>query len=138
MSTEIVCTIVTTTGMLISAVISWFISRQTANKEIEKLHLTWNREDVISSDEEFAEMVKAVAKYDNHRTELYRIEAIALVGSVRSKEYGELGCNLDALYDPISNNHICRLSEALSKVINQKRKNKGYNFNADDQYPIKD
>lgn len=107
-----------------SAVISWFISRTTANKEIEKLRLTWEREDIVSSDEDFAEMSAAVAEFVSNGYHRARESAMAKAAAIRSKESGEMADALDRLYRALANHNIYETDEALSRVIKEKRKAK--------------
>lgn len=56
---------------LIGSIITAKIAQKTAikaaqeatNQEIKKMERTWEREDIVSSDEEFAAMAEAVGKY---------------------------------------------------------------------------
>ena len=61
MKTEIVCAIIALVGTAVSGLLSWFVSRSSAVKEVEKLRLTWEHETIVTSDDEFAEMVSSVA-----------------------------------------------------------------------------
>ena len=124
MISEVICTTITVCGVIISALISSAISRSTANKEIEKMRLSWEREDVISSDDEFANMAGAVAKFINHSSPANQRNAIEQVASVRSKETGALGRLLDELYMDINSDNVNNADIHLSQVIDQKREAK--------------
>lgn len=124
MSNEIICALITVGGVLISAIISYAVSRSTANKEIEKMELAWAREDVVSSDEDFAEMAGAVAKFVRTNTSTNQRNAMSLVASVRSKESGALGHLLDELYIDIQSGVAHNTDIRLSQVIDQKREAK--------------
>ena len=136
MKTEIVCAIIALVGTAVSGLLSWFVSRSSAVKEVEKLRLTWEHETIVTSDDEFAEMVSSgglgiPSSFDN---------AICRVASVRSKEQGPLADSLDNLYrilfdispnsgivDFYSSDFQERLKQAddcLSQVIEEKRKRK--------------
>ncbi len=121
MSAEIICALIAIAGTAVSAGVSWFVSRSTANKEIEKMQLAWEREDVISSDDEFAEMAACVAEFVQSYYGLHQRNAIAKVAAIRSKETGELGKLLDELYDAIKSCDYSRTNLTLSAVINEKR-----------------
>ena len=56
MKTEIVCAIIALVGTAVSGLLSWFVSRSSAVKEVEKLRLTWEHETIVTSDDEFAEL----------------------------------------------------------------------------------
>src|SRR5699024_2941080 len=63
LNTEIICTIVTAGGVVLSSLISFFVARSTANREIRRMKLTWDREDAVTADKEFSSMSAAVAEY---------------------------------------------------------------------------
>lgn len=137
MTSEVICTLITVGGVTFSALISYAISRSTANKEIEKLQLSWEREDIISSDDEFADMTGAVAKYVSHNTSSNQRDAIERVASVRSKETGTLGRLLDELYIDVKSNNINNADIHLSQVIDQKREAKSKAKASNRNKPIK-
>ena len=61
MKTEIVCAIIALVGTAVSGLLSWFVSRSSAVKEVEKLRLTWEHETIVTSDDpalimQFAEL----------------------------------------------------------------------------------
>lgn len=129
MKTEIICALITAAGVLISAIISYGISRFTANKEVEKMQLVWDREDIVSSDDEFAEMASTVAKFVQYPISVHQREAMGRVAAIRSKEQGTLGILLDQLYQNINEGNTRQTDSQLSKVIQQKREAKS-NANA--------
>lgn len=124
MSPEILCAIISFAGIVLSSLLSWFISRFTANKELEKLELLWKREDVVSSDDEFAEMAEAVASYCADCRPTTRRIAMEKAAFTRSKEFGDLALCLDLLYVAIMNNQPELADQRLTKVIEEKRKAK--------------
>lgn len=124
MKTEIICALIALVGTLISAVIAWFVSRSTANKEIEQLKLTWEREDVVSSDDEFAKMASNVASYIQCDSGHYQREAMSSAAAIRAKESGELGMLLDQLYSAIEKDSVSETNQALTRVIEKKREAK--------------
>ena len=124
LNAEIICALITLGGIIVSAVISYAISRTTANKEIEKMRLAWKREDVVSSDEEFSVMTRAVAKYVQGSSTRTQSTALEEVASVRAKEAGSLGQMLDDLYSHIRSDNVIAADHQLSKVIDQKREAK--------------
>lgn len=124
MLTEVICALIAAGGALLSAVVAWFVSRAAANKEIEKLKLTWAREDVITSDEDFAAMCAAVSRYVQTIRPRDKDTAAALVSSVRSKEAGVLADSLDSLYASLRGTGVLNVDECLTKVIEEKRKAK--------------
>ena len=124
MKTEILCALIAAAGAILSALIAWFVSRSTANKEIEQLKLTWEREDIVSSDDEFAKMASVVANYIKCDIPGLQREALSSVAAIRSKESGELGSLLDQLYSVIDYGDISLVDQVLTSVINKKREAK--------------
>lgn len=120
-SPELACSVISAVGVALSAFVSKRTAETIANKETEKMKLKWEREDVVSSDEEFAAMVDAAAKtiaYPN--SENYFI-AIGRIAAIRSKEIGTLGHFMDELYKAIRNRDYEKADEWLTKIIKQKR-----------------
>ena len=94
MKTEIVCAIIALVGTAVSGLLSWFVSRSSAVKEVEKLRLTWEHETIVTSDDEFAEMVSSVALLYPKKLLPALITQFAELPSVRSKEQGPLADSL--------------------------------------------
>lgn len=124
MPSEVVCAIIAACGTVVSALIAWFVSRSAASKEIEKMRLTWDREDLVSSDDEYAEMASLVSTYIHYRNGGSQVKALAKVGALRSKENGPIAEDLDGLYEAIETGTVLRVDEFLTKVINTKRETK--------------
>lgn len=122
MKTEIICAIVAAGGTLLSALIAFFVSRTTANKELEKMKLTWAREDLVSSDDEFAEMAEAVSKYVQNNYGKVQSDAMSKIAAVRSKEINSIAVILDDLYKYVRMDNPNAADEYLTKAINEKRK----------------
>lgn len=153
MKTEIICAIIALAGTAISGLLSWFVSRTSATKEIEKLKLTWEHENSVTSDDEFADMVAAVALCIQEKLPASFDSAISRVAAVRSKERGSLANRLDDLYHilfDISPNsgivdfygrdyqeQLRKVNECLSQVIEEKRKNKSGQHGTRTQKPTK-
>ena len=125
LSPEIIDALVNVGGLILPALISFGISKYTINKEIEKLKLTWNREDVISSDEEFAEMASAVSQFVYYNCETNRENAIIKIAAARSKETGELGVFLDDLYKNVQSDNRSEADALLTATIQEKRRIRG-------------
>ena len=60
-SSAAVTAIATAASAIIAAIVAKRTAEITANKEIEKLKLSWAREDAVASDTDFNEMSKSVA-----------------------------------------------------------------------------
>lgn len=91
------------------------------------MQLSWIREDIVSSDDDFAEMASLVARYVVTGAPSYRTSAIAKTAAIRSKESGEIADKLDKLYSALGKSDVTKLNEALDHVIEEKRKAKGKN-----------
>ena len=124
-SYAVVCALITLIGNIISAKIAQKTAtktaKQTANSEIEKMQLTWNREDLVTSDDEFADMASDVACYVHGGYSNQLKDALAKVAAVRSKESGEIGDTLDTLYLCLRQYDRDGADCALSTAIQQKR-----------------
>lgn len=124
-SSAIVSAVIAAIGGIITTMITQRstrkIAQETANQELKKMERTWEREDVVSSDEEFAAMASAAAKYIHRGTIQRANEAIGLVASVRAKEYGELGRILDSLHYSLDKRDLESAERELTKAINKKR-----------------
>ena len=125
-SSAIVSAFIATIGSIITAKITQKTAvktaEDTANKEIEKLERTWQREDVVSSDEEFGEMASAVASFVHMSNGAFSLDAAKAVASIRSKETGELASTLDLLYKSIQDDDYPKADMLLSEAIAEKRK----------------
>ena len=89
--------------------------------------MSWEREDSVSSEAEFSEMVAAVTRYIHTKSEEDFLLAAEKVNSVRLKETGELFHKLQTLYKALGmykkdEHHLAFTEDCLAKVIDQKRK----------------
>lgn len=122
MSTEAIVALIAAAGTIGSALIAWLVARSTAAKEIEKMKMQWARDDIVSSEEEFTEMVSTVSAYLHSFAP--NTKAVSAVASLRSKENGDLAVLLDKLYADLAagNTPHAKTDADLSKVIEEKRK----------------
>lgn len=124
---ELICTAITTAGVLASAGVSWNVARMVAKREFQKLKMEWERQDVVESNKRFSEMVAAVSLYTSKLSDGYSVEpheAISMLSSVRSVETGAIAETLDHLYFALKDGTIQEVNEALSKAVDQKRRDK--------------
>lgn len=77
-------------------------AKETASREMEKLERTWDRDDIVSSDDEFAEMAAVVSKFVCFADGTWELDALSKVAEVRSRESEKLGEILDSLYISIT------------------------------------
>lgn len=101
------------------------------------MKLTWEREDIVSSDDEFAEMASAVAKFVQTNSVSYQRTAMEKVAAIRSKEVGTLGQLLDDLYRDLQSGVSTSADARLTQVINQKREAKSKCKTSSRKQPIK-
>ena len=127
---DILCAFISFIGAIISSVLAYFISRFSAQNEIEKMRISWEREDMISSDEEFTEMVVTVTRYINSKEKTDETAALEKINSLRSKELGELFFQLNLMQriinikDSEGKPDFKFLDKCLSDAIEQRRKAK--------------
>lgn len=98
------------------------IAQETANQEIQKMERTWEREDVVSSDEEFAKMASLVSKYVLCANGAWDSEAIEAIAAIRSQENGRLGEIMDELYTCVQSDMYRKADKLLSDAIKEKRR----------------
>lgn len=122
MTTEIIVALITSLGVVVSALIAWRVSISQANKEIKKLQKTWEHEKSVSFDDEFAEMVSAVSLYANSKNIGDGYRALEKVSAIRAKVTGPLADCLDELHHKLENNQFHGLEKCLSNAINENRK----------------
>ena len=127
MNTEIVCALIAVVGTLASAAISFWVSKSSAEKEIQKMKLEWSRQDIVSSDEDFSDMAVAVSVFIQKQTSKTHTDAVAAVTKIRAKESGTIADSLDALYAAIGRRgsgcspNLEQIDRLLSEILKQKR-----------------
>lgn len=121
LTTEIICALITTGGVIIASGVSALVSRSIAKKSDEKDDKKWNRKALISSVDELSAMANAVGAYISFDSARNHQNAMATVAAVRIRESGQLGESLDELQDALCRKNIPATKEALSKVVNDKR-----------------
>lgn len=121
MKPVIITALISFGGVILSSFMSWMIARTSAAKELERLKLQWNREDIVTSDEEFSSMASLVAAFAQNMHLRAQVDAISAVASVRTKESGQLAEKLDALYFAVQGEDPRLINDALSQVIQEKR-----------------
>ncbi len=124
MTSEVVCSLIALAGTVLSALIAYFVSRSTANKEVEKLKLTWEHEDLVSTDDEYAEMAASVSEFILCHYGSIQRKALARVASIRSKETSEIAILLDSLYQAIRDWKLDDADALLTQVVEKKRESK--------------
>lgn len=118
--------VITVIGSIIAAHISRKAAvetaKETANHELEKLERTWDHDDIVSSDDEFAEMAAIVSKFVYFESGAWTDDALSKVAEIRSRENGKLGAMLDTLYICIGEQQYQTADQTLTAAINEKRR----------------
>lgn len=125
MTTEVLSGLFSLAAIVFSGVLSFLVAKSSASKEIDKLKLTWRREDVVSSESDFSEMVSSVAVYAKTLSITDMNTATKWVAKIRAQENAALGDLLDSLYDQLRDPIVSDLEDTLSEIIKEKRKRKG-------------
>ena len=127
MNTEIICTIIALCGTVLSALVSFFVSKLSIEKEIQKMQLEWKRQDIVSSDEDFSDMAVAVSRFIQMQNTKTHTDAVAAITKIRAKESGSIADSLDALYAAVGrrgysyNPNLEQIDKLLSEILKQKR-----------------
>lgn len=125
-SSAIVSAVITVLGNIITAKISQKAAieaaKKTANHEIDKMERIWQREDIVSSDEEFAEMASVVAKFASFANGAFSSDALEKVAAIRSKESGQIGTIMDNLYKSVLSDSYPQADNLLTQAIDEKRR----------------
>lgn len=116
---------VTAISSLIAAVVSASIAKRTAentaNKEIEKMMLGWKREDIVSTDDDFATIVEAITTFLHFRDSRSQLKAAQCVSIVRAKENGALAPIVDDLYSCVQAGQYDSVELLTTSAIEAKR-----------------
>lgn len=116
---------VTAISSLIAASVSALIAKRTAestaNKEIEKMKLGWKREDIVSTDDDFATMVEAITTFLHFRDSRSQLKAAQCVSIVRAKENGSLAPIVDDLYSCVQACRYDSVELLTTQAIEAKR-----------------
>lgn len=130
MNTDIICALIAVTGTVASALISFFVSKSSAEKEIQKMKFEWKRQDIVSSDDDFSDMAIAVSAFIQTQTLRTHTQAVAAIMKIRAKESGDIAKSLDALYEAVGrqgygyNPDLNQIDNLLSEILEQKRNSK--------------
>ena len=118
--------VITVIGSIIAAHISRKAAvetaKETANHELEKLERTWDHDNIVSSDDEFAEMAAIVSKFVCYESGAWSDDALSKVAEIRSRESDQLGRILDSLYIYIEERNYGDTDKTLTAAINEKRR----------------
>lgn len=100
---------------VITGVLSFLASRYQCKKEIDKLKIKWEHQQILQAEQSFSRMVSLVnAQFDNLEP---NPEAIAAVLTERSKASGMYAQALDELILAMESTQFVRIPSALRKVV---------------------
>ena len=95
-------------------------ARIAANNEIDKLQKSWIREDAVSFDAEFSEMIRMAILFAL-RTNIGQPDTLATIGMIRAKESGDLAITLDKLYRSVKTYSYDETYQLIDEAIALKR-----------------
>ena len=121
MTPETISTLISALGVILSAGVSLLVARSAAANEIKKMQLSWEREDTVTSDDEFTAMVSAAVKYANTEDDDLMIDTLQKVASLRAKAIGEIAKTYDVLYLAVQRSNYTGIDKVLTELLNQKR-----------------
>ena len=127
MNTEIICACIALIGTVVSALISFRVSKSSTEKEFKKMQMEWNHQDIVSSDEDFSNMAVAVSRFIQMQDGSTHRKAVEAVMKIRAKESGPIAKSLDSLYFAIGKRgygytqNLEQIDNLLSEILEQKR-----------------
>lgn len=120
-----ISTLISVLGSIITAIISRGsakkAAKEAADQEIERLQRSWEREDSVSFDSEFSEMIRKAILFAL-KTSIGQPDTLAAIGAIRAKEHGELALALDELYRAVKTYSHEEADKCIDKIIELKRK----------------
>ena len=115
MKSEIICSLISFAGIVISAV----LSRVSASREIKKLKLEWARTDSVSLQDKIADAVGCSVKFAQTGRLRKQDEAVQRLAEVMIMTDGELNELISELYDCVSNDQRSQISQLAKKISKQ-------------------
>ena len=124
MSSWLISSIISFVGVLISAAASVFAARLVSKREFKKLLLTWQREDLVSFDTAFSDMVSAVSAYAVRGGLEQRWDAVPKIAALSCLASGPLAESLDALSRAVYGSDLSAVRSSLDRAIHCYRDDK--------------
>ena len=122
MSDTLLCATYSLIGVILSGALSLCVSRLTSKYEASRLRLQWQRDNDLTADREFSEMIGAVVHYTFFPTASnLKGEALTRVCSIRATQIGSLAASLDALSASIASGDVSMIQQTLESAIHYKR-----------------
>ena len=117
MSSWLISSIISLSGVLISAAASVVAARLVSKREFKKLLLTWQREDLVSFDTAFSDMVSAVSAYAVRGGLEQRWDAVPKIAALSCRASGPLAESLDALSRAVYGSDLSAVRSSLDRAI---------------------
>nr|DAY81991.1 MAG TPA: hypothetical protein [Caudoviricetes sp.] len=108
-------------AVLLSAYLSYRVSKLTLHAELKKLDAVWKHERQAQDDADFAEMVAAVSVYLSHPTYEFLERSARAVGVYRAKSPADISASVDELGGSLSTRDSAAISAALSRLLEHRR-----------------
>lgn len=124
MSSWLISSIISFFGVLISAAASVVAARLVSKREFKKLLLTWQREDLVSFDAAFSDMVSAVSAYAVRGGLEQRWDAVPKIAALSCRASGPLAESLDALSRAVYGSDLSAVRSSLDRAIHCYRDDK--------------
>lgn len=118
---EITCTIISTGGIILSALISYWASRFAASNEIKQMKALWDREDSETVDKLFLEMISEVEKFICEELFDNIPETLSAISKARAYMPSNLAPLGDQLHKDVQGEDRSAARKTLDKIIAEKR-----------------
>lgn len=122
MKTEIICAIISTGGVVLSALGSLVAAKFAATKEIKKLKIELEHGDNAALSAKLSDALAAVAKYSGYPCTMHQAAAKSQIAEVRGRYSGETGRLLDELYADIAGGNSHAVDKTLALLVAEMRK----------------
>ncbi len=113
---EIVSAIISACGVILSAIIAFLSAKSVANKEIKKMKMQWSREDSLSDQQAFSEMLSAVSRYLQSDWSRHQREALEKISAIRGMKGGKQLEALDALHASVLSGDKSEIEVAIAGI----------------------
>lgn len=112
MDSKIICAIISALGVVLSS----FLSRVSAHREIKRLKMEWDRADSVSFKAEIAEAVGAAAEFEQSANPRHQREAVKRLAAVMVKADGEMRELLVRLYEAVRGGRYSEISKLTEEI----------------------
>ncbi len=122
---KIINNLLPTIGVILSAIISYFVANKKAKSEIEKVKLQFNREDRIDFENSYNLFLKGITEYISDNNMPARVEFLKGYSSFLSKAPAEFYPHLrklDDLYHFYNQNELITVKNQIMELYSKYRK----------------